>query len=167
MSRPVIRVSADDFQNPPEIRWQLGKNSPEGFYRHAIDADAIREHLLEPLTGPHEFSYRTSTYDIRNKRPNPSTLHAADPASVVIVDGLFLFGAKLRSYWDYTIFVETPFETCIDRARLRNQEGFDGADDVETRYRERYIPGYKMYLDEVAPRDLANVVVEGDGAEAS
>jgi len=39
--RRVIRVTTDDFQNPPEIRWQLGPDSPEGFYRHAIDFAAL------------------------------------------------------------------------------------------------------------------------------
>jgi len=33
--RRVIRASADNFQNPPEVRWQLGPRSPEGFFRHA------------------------------------------------------------------------------------------------------------------------------------
>jgi uridine kinase len=45
----VVRASTDDFQNPPEIRWQLGENSAEGFYRHAVDFHALRQHLLPPF----------------------------------------------------------------------------------------------------------------------
>jgi uridine kinase len=40
--RRVIRASADNFQNPPEVRWQMGPQSPEGFFRHAIDFQALR-----------------------------------------------------------------------------------------------------------------------------
>ena len=62
--RPVIRVSSDDFQHPPSIRWQLGRESPEGFYRHAIDFDALRRELLIPLGPGGSRLYRTSTYDV-------------------------------------------------------------------------------------------------------
>ncbi len=159
--RPVIRVCADKFQSPPEKRWQLGRHSPEGFYRHAIDVEAIRDQLLEPLNGPDQFSYRSSTYDIRNMKPNRSPMHAAAPDSLVIVDGLFLFMPMLMPYWDLTVFVDTPFNTCIERARLRNQEGFKDADSVEKRYRERYWPGYQLYLEEFDPKSLVDAVVDG------
>jgi len=37
----VSRLSVDDFLNPPAVRYRLGKESPEGFYRDSVDVDAF------------------------------------------------------------------------------------------------------------------------------
>ena len=160
--RQVIRVSADDYQNPPEIRWQLGMNSAEGFFRHTIDVPALLEHLLEPMRGPGTYRYRTSVYDIRRTRPDLSPVLEADRDSILLVDGLFLFIGQLIRYWDLAVFVDTTVETCIARAKQRNQEGLANADAVEARYRSRYVPGYRMYLEQVDPQAIADFVVSNE-----
>jgi len=163
--RTVIRATTDDFQNPPEIRWQLGKRSTLGFYLHAIDFDSLRRQLLEPLGPGGTRRYRTSTYDIRRMKPNRSPLRVADPSSVLVVDGLFLLTVGLRSCCDFSIFVDASVETCIARARLRNQERLVDADAVEARYRERYSPGFRLYLDHDCPREFADVIVLNEDSE--
>jgi uridine kinase len=161
-NRPIIRVTTDDFQNPPAIRWQLGERSPRGFYLHAIDFDALRTHLLEPLGAGGTHRYRTSTYDMRNMRPHLSPLHIAEPGSILVVDGLFLLTAGLRAFWDFAIFVDASVETCIARARHRNQERQVDADAVEALYRERYAPGFQLYLNHDHPQEFADVVVRNE-----
>ena len=155
----TIQVSTDDFQNPPEIRWQLGADSPEGFYRHAVDFEALKRELLKPLGPDGSRLYRTSTYDIRALRPNLSEQREASSASVLLLDGLFLHSNSLRGYFDFTIFVQAPFEACIRRARERNQEGRVDADQVETLYRQRYVPGFELYLNEERPTELASATL--------
>jgi uridine kinase len=163
--RPIIRATTDDFQHPPEIRWQLGERSPRGFYLHAIDFDALRTQLLEPLGPSGTRRYHTSTYDIRNMKPNLSLVHAADLESILIVDGLFLLTAGLRSCWDFSIFIDASIETCLARARLRNQERQEDANAVEALYRERYVPGFQLYLDQDRPREVADMVVLNEQSE--
>jgi uridine kinase len=163
--RIVIRATTDDFQHPLEIRWQLGERSPRGFYLHAIDVDSLRTELLEPLGPGGTRRYRTSTYDMRSMQPNRSPLHVADPASILVVDGLFLLTVGLRSCWDFSIFVDASVETCIARARLRNQERQVDADAVEALYRERYAPGFQLYLDHDRPREVADMVVLNEQSE--
>jgi uridine kinase len=163
--RPIIRATTDDFQHPPEIRWQLGERSPRGFYLHAIDCDSLRTQLLEPLGPGGTRRYHTSTYDIRSMRPNLSPLHVADLESILIVDGLFLLTVGLRACWDFSIFIEALVETCMARARLRNQERQEDADAVEGLYRERYAPGFQLYLDHDRPREVADMVVLNEQSE--
>jgi uridine kinase len=156
--RIVLRASADDFQNPPEVRWQLGRRSPEGFFRHAIDFGALRSELLEPL-GPHgSLRYRISTYDVRALRPNVSAEYVAAPSSILLLDGLFLHAPQLAGCFDFTVFVSAAYETCIVRARMRKQEGLTDADEIEALYRERYMPGFELYIAEVHPEARASVV---------
>jgi uridine kinase len=47
---PVIRASVDGFHHPREIRYRLGRDSPEGFYRDSYDLDALQRELLDPLS---------------------------------------------------------------------------------------------------------------------
>src|SRR3954464_11477462 len=121
--RRVIRASADNFQNPPEVRWQLGPRSPEGFFRHAIDFQALRSELLEPLGPTGSRQYRTSTYDIRALRPDRSPQQVAASSAILLLDGLFLHSPQLEGCFEFTIFVAAAYETCIARARARKQEG--------------------------------------------
>ncbi len=93
--RFVIRASADDFQNPPEIRYQLGKESPEGFLYHAADFVALRSELLEPLGHGGSLDYRTSTYDIHASKANLSPRLRAPASAILILDGLFLHAPAL------------------------------------------------------------------------
>ena len=139
----------------------------EGFYRHAFDVDAIRRHLLIPLTGSGEYVYRTSSYDFLSMKPDLSAPYQATPDSLVIVDGLFLFIPELVAFWDFRIFLDTPFDVCVERAKVRNQERLEDAAAVEKRYLERFWPGYEMYLDQVGPKRLADVVIKSDGAAQS
>lgn len=158
--RGIIRATTDDFQNPPEIRWQLGDRSSVGFLRHQIDFVALRSHLLEPLGPGGTRRYRTSTYDVYASRPRLSPEHVADPMDILLLDGLFLHSSSLAGCFDFTIFVSAPYETCLVRARARNQERSHDLDELEAVYRERYIPGFRRYCEESEPQVRASIVVE-------
>lgn len=151
--RPVIRATTDDFQHPPEIRWQLGPDSPQGFYQHAIDFTALRRELLDPIRCG--AAYRTTFYDLRNRRPNLSPVATAGADSVLIVDGLFLHAPAVRSSWDYSVFIDADPEICVRRALRRNQEGQADLVELERTYRVRYMPGWALYMAEHDPKARA------------
>ena len=157
--RSVIRVCGDDFQNPPAIRYQLGERSPEGFYRHAMDFGSLRRELLDPLGAGGNLVYRTTFYDVFASQRNPSPQFTARPSVILVLDGLFLHVPELAGCFDYTVFVDTDFETCIARARARKQERYADADMIESLYRERYMPGFLLYLNEVEPQRTASALV--------
>lgn len=158
--RVVIRVCADDFQNPPEVRWQLGHRSPVGFLRHQFDFHALRSLLLEPLGPAGSLRFHTSCYDVHASRSSLSSQNVADPRSIVLVDGIFLHTPVLNDCFELTILVNTDIETCLRRALARNQERASDPKDLSALYREKYIPGFQLYLEEVAPHQRANIVVE-------
>lgn len=41
--RPVVRVSADDFHHPREVRYRRGRTSPKGFWLDSYDYSALWE----------------------------------------------------------------------------------------------------------------------------
>jgi uridine kinase len=73
---------------------------------------------------------------------------------LLIVDGIFLLRPELNDLWDFRIFVHVELEEAIRRGVER-----DGA-ETEPLYRRRYVPGQRIYLEQVRPRELADVVVD-------
>jgi len=157
--RAIIRACGDGFQNPREVRHQLGARSAEGFFRHAMNFRALREELLDPL-GPHgSLAYRTSVYDVVESRVNLSPHLRALPSQILILDGLFLHVPDLAGCFELTVFVAADYETCIARARARRQERFLDPDQIEALYRERYVPGFALYVEEIQPQTRASITV--------
>ncbi len=162
LGRPVIRGSVDGFHNPREIRHRRGAGSPEGYYRDSFDYEAMRSAFLGPLGPGGDLRYRTALFDFRTNSTVESPVLAADPSSVVIVDGIFLLREELKGHWDFSIFVEAGFDTTLARAETRDVELFGSSEAVRERYLARYIPGERMYLDLDRPRERADVVVVND-----
>ena len=157
--RRPIRVSADDFQNPPEIRWQLGPDSPEGFCSFQVNHEALKSVLLEPLGPGGNRKFRSTWFDVRRSEPNVSPELTADPTDVLLLDGLFLHSEPLRGCFDFTVFIATSFDTCLERALERNQEGVSSRAELAELYRVKYIPGFSLYLSASRPAEQASFVV--------
>ena len=158
--RPVIRASIDGFHRPRAERYALGPESPMGYYRDSFDYPALWQALLVPL-GPHgSRRYRTAVFDLQSDHPLTQPEWEAAPHAVLVLDGVFLLRPELNDLWEYRIFVHIPFEEALKRARRRDLAQFGSADAVEARYRQRYIPGQRLYLSTVRPRARADVVLD-------
>ena len=46
----MIHASVDGFHNPREIRYRLGRASPEGFFRNSYDHEKLISLLLAPFS---------------------------------------------------------------------------------------------------------------------
>jgi uridine kinase len=86
----------------------------------------------------------------------------ASERSILLVDGVFLLRPDLRDAWDFTLFVSASFEETLRRATTRDLELFGSADEVKRRYRNRYIPGQKLYFARPRPDETADAVVLND-----
>src|SRR5690606_4360289 len=105
VGREAIRASADDFQNPPEIRWRLGAESPEGFAMLQVDFPSLIGLLLRPLGPGGDRTYRSTCFDVRTSQPNLAEPKTASHSAILLLDGLFLHDPALAGYLDLTVFV--------------------------------------------------------------
>jgi uridine kinase len=64
------------------------------------------------------------------------------------------------------IFVCVLPEESLRRALGRDRELLGSAEEVERRYRTRYLPGQRLYFEEAGPLDHADFVVDNDDPEA-
>lgn len=131
--RSVVRASIDDFLRPPAERYRRGPDSPEGYYDDSFDYGAAREFVL-----------------------------ARTDDAVVLFDGVFLLRPELRDVWDFHVFVSVGFEEILRRALRRDVARFGSRDEVERRYRVRYIPAQQLYLATARPELAADAIVYND-----
>ena len=155
LERPVVRVSVDDFHHKREVRYQLGRDSPEGFWSHAFDYDRLRSDVIEPFRSSRRV--RTKAHDLAtdaNLSPEPIT---APEGAVLVVDGLFLHRDELRAAWDLTVFLDVPFAVTARRMAGRDGAGLD---------LRRYGEAQRIYFATCAPHDRASILIDNTDYDA-
>lgn len=159
--RQVIRASVDGFHNPREVRYARGPDSAEGYFNDSFDYAALKRDLVDPLGASGHGVYRTARFDYRVNRPQEVPRQLADRNAVLLFDGVFLLRKELDDAWDFTVWVEAPFEITVERAVARDVKS-GGSDPAEVRkkYEQRYVPGQRLYLEQCHPRERAHVVFD-------
>jgi uridine kinase len=126
----VQRLSIDDFLAATTVRYARGRHSPEGYWLDSHDLPRF----VRAVT----------------------TESASSPASVVVVDGIFLLRGELQDLWDLTVFLDVPLSVAFDR--LSRRDGRPA--DPEARENLRYSQGQRLYLEERTPAKRANLVID-------
>jgi uridine kinase len=129
--RSAVRVSLDQFERGTAERYARGDLSPEGFYRDSFDLERFRAHVLS-IDGPSDLT--------------------------IVVDGVFLQRPELADLWDATVWVEADIDVAADRGAERNRVWFDSLDETFERYRVRYKPAQRRYIEEQRPDERATFV---------
>ncbi len=160
--RPVIRATIDGFHRPRSERYRRGRYSPEGYYHDSFDYQSVRDELLEQLGPGGSLRFRTATFDYRADTFVYEALQTASSDAVLLFDGVFLLRPELNDCWDFRVFMDVEFDVSLGRTLQRYGEQHDSLEGVREAYERRYIPGQRLYLDEVKPRGLADVVVDNN-----
>jgi uridine kinase len=158
MGRSAIRASVDDFHHPQAIRYARGRYSPDGFYLDSYDYDAFRKLLLDPLSPNGSRRFIAKSFDYRMDQPVAPDPKQVEPASALIVDGIFLHRPELRSYWDLSVFLKVDFQISLPRGAQRGP-ALDSA-DPDAPLNQRYVRGQQRYLDQCKPEQQADIVID-------
>jgi uridine kinase len=158
-TRAIIRVGIDHFKRAVELRTAYPPDSPESYYLDSWDNAAIRDRLLIPLGPGGSRRFRTAVMDLPARTAVNGPVLLAPDNAVLLADGAFLQRPELDPYWDMRIYVDVSFGEVLRRGIARDQEWMGSAAEAAHRYRTKYIPGERRYVDEVRPRDRAQVVV--------
>ena len=89
---------------------------------------------------------------------------AALAGDLVIADGIFLHRDELVGLWDWSIWLEVPFEVSIPRGAARGY-GFGDPDPAAPSNR-RYVEGQRLYVARCSPRKRATVVIDNTDLDA-
>lgn len=157
--RHAIHTTIDKFHNPRSVRYALGKDSPEGFYRDSFNLGALKSALLQPLGPSGNGKYRLGVFDLVSDAPKLEPAEQAPPNSILILDGVFLHQAELIDWWTMSIWLDVEPATALTRWRTR--EGV-GSLDLNAAENSRYIAGQQIYIAEADPKNHATRLIDNN-----
>ncbi|MCW2924171.1 MAG: methyltransferase [Thermoleophilia bacterium] len=151
---PVLRASVDGFHHRAAHRHARGRTSPDGFYLDSYDYGALVRELLEPFRDGRPV--RLAVHDVETDARLGGDPLTADPAAVLVLDGIFLHRPELEGRWDRSVFLRVPFAVSVARCASR-----DGTDpDPSAPSNRRYVEGQQLYLGACDPASAATIVVD-------
>jgi uridine kinase len=77
---------------------------------------------------------------------------------VLIVDGVFAFRPELDEHRDFRVWLEIDDDLSVRRGAARDQDW--AGSDAEAVHRDRYLVAERIYLREVDPHRLVDMVID-------
>lgn len=155
----VAGLNVDGWLNLPRVRF--GERDPaEHFYRHALRFDEMFDRLVLPLRDHRavhvevDHADETATAYVRRR-------YDLDDVDVVVLEGIYLLKRGLPSLYDVSVWIDCTFDTALERAIARGQEGL-GADATIAAYRTIYFPAQEIHFARDAPRAAASARLVND-----
>lgn len=156
--REVIRISLDNFHNDRQVRYQSGRASAAGYWRHAFNLRCIVSNVLQPLKPGGSRSISLKSYDLENERPvdkQDLEWRKVEPGSIVIIDGVFLQRKELKDFWDAVVFLTATLEIRQKRMVARGD-----VRDVSDERLFRYAGAHAIYDQTCWPETAATFLID-------
>ncbi|HXE76375.1 MAG TPA: uridine kinase [Candidatus Xenobia bacterium] len=155
----AVLITIDPWLNLPSVRFS-DERPAEHFYANAIRFDEMFEKLVLPLKQDRSvrveagFAEETSTEFRRHT-------YEFNDVDVIVLEGIYLLRRDLRRHYDLSIWIECSFETALERALRRGQEGLPPAETIRA-YQTIYFPAQLIHFALDEPWAAADLVISND-----
>jgi uridine kinase len=152
-------INIDGWLNLPHVRFS--KTDPGAtFYRRAIRFEEMFRELVLPLRERRSIDIET---DFTEETEDAYRRHRYrfQDVDVIVLEGVFLLQREFQSLYDVSIWIDCTYETALERAVARAQEGLAPEETIRA-YREIYFPAQEIHRARDAPREAAGFVVVND-----
>lgn len=162
LGRPTLRASLDDFKNPWQESIKLGYDrlTGNGYYRNAYDFESARRLLLDPAGATGSGRVVLCARDPLTGQDHRAETVDAPADAVLIVDSVFAFRPEYNDLWDFRIWLDVDGETALRRGISRDTEREGGIEEATRLHTDRYHAAEMIYLDEVDPMSVADLVID-------
>ncbi len=153
----------DDFHNPMEYRYS-GEDQAENYLNKSFNIGKIVDKLLVPIQQKKAFTVRMTLLNLETDKYEIEKEYSVNTDTIVIFEGVFLFRKEFTPYIDYKVFLDISFDECIQRAWARDSEDFSqrygDIEELNKRYKGKYIPAQRKYLAEHPPVETADLIID-------
>jgi uridine kinase len=157
----ALLVPGDEFTRPTAERYAEADEGL-GYYRSFDYADLF-DRILPAVRCDFagELVIKVSDWERDDWRTDTLVLARA---TVVIVEGCFLFASGRACEFDLSVWIDLPLESVVSRAlrRPRDLERMGGSSGVNERYARRYLPGQTIHLERDSPAQSAGLVLRSN-----
>jgi len=155
----IAVLGVDGWLNLPQLRFDLARPA-ERFYEHAIRFDEMFATLVVPFRDARACRVLADYTEEAADAYRPHVYEFGD-TDVILLEGIFLLKQGLRRHYDLSFWVDCTFETALERAVRRGQEGLAPAETVRA-FRTIYFPAQHLHMAKDAPRAAASGVLIND-----
>jgi uridine kinase len=152
-------INIDGWLNLPAKRFDSA-NPAEHFYLHAIRFDEMFAQLVLPLRDHRsrrieaEYAEETATQYRRH-------LYEFVDIDIIALEGIYLLKRAFQEHYDLSFWIECSFDTALERAVARAQEGLPREETVNA-YRTIYFPAQEIHFQRDNPRAAATMLINND-----
>ncbi|MFB2897242.1 uridine kinase [Aerosakkonemataceae cyanobacterium BLCC-F50] len=155
----VAIIGIDGWLNLPEKRFN-NQNPAEHFYLHALRFDEMFTQLIFPLRDRRSIQLVADFAEETATTFRQHTYKFAE-IDVILLEGIYLLKRDFQNYYDLSVWINCTFETALERAIDRAQEGLPPEETIEA-YRNIYFPAQQIHFERDAPQSKATLILNND-----
>ena len=155
----AVSVNVDAWLSLPDRRFGTS-DPPENYYRNAIRFEEMFTEAVLPLRDHRSLRVEINYADETAVEYRRRTLQF-DDVDVIVLEGIYLLKRAFQAYYDRSIWIECGFETALERALSRGQEGLPPAETIRD-YRTIYVPAQEIHFQRDDPKGVATLIVNND-----
>lgn len=155
----VAALNVDGWLNLPSVRFSKERPA-EHFYLHALRLERMFGELVLPLRRDRGIRL-TVPYAEETAATFQDRVYEFREVDVVLVEGIFIFKRPYRPLFDMALWIGCTFETALERALVRAQEGLPPA-ETRKAYETIYFPAQRLHLERDDPLGAADGVIPND-----
>jgi len=154
----AVSINIDPWLTLPEQRFNSEKPG-EHFYHHAFMFNDLFEQLVLPLRQQRSLHLEV-TLTGQFGKPFTQTYDFKD-VDIILLEGIFLLQRQLLQHYDFKVWIECSYETALERALQRNQEGLTPK-EITHDYYTIYFPAEAFHISVDHPKVVADEVYIND-----
>lgn len=152
-------INIDGWLNLPHVRFH-DDDLPGNFYRNAVRFNEMFESLVLPLKRDRSIRLTADFAEETGKEFRKHNYRFED-VDIILLEGIFLFKRELADLFDLKIWIDCSFETALDRAIERSQEGLSPAETIKA-YEMIYFPAQRMHFEMDDPKAVTDLTFDNN-----
>ncbi|MEA5420302.1 hypothetical protein VB712_13810 [Spirulina sp. CCNP1310] len=155
----IATINIDGWLNLPPVRFSQS-HPAEHFYQYAFRFEQMFSQLVLPLRQARslqleaDFTEETAT----NYRKHWYHFEAID---IILLEGIYLLKCEWQTHYDLSFWIKCSFETALQRAIDRAQEGLSPEATVAA-YQRIYFPAQAIHFQRDTPHRAATSIINND-----
>lgn len=157
--RPTTVVHVDDFHFERAHRY-AGSDEVDNYLNRSFNFALLEQEVLRPLKETGQVRFARTLLDLATDTLTRRVEFNVEAGSIVIVEGVFLLQRRLAAYWNLSVFLLVDKDVALGRGLSRDAALL--RDDVERRYREKYLPAQERHMSIETPLAGADLIINNN-----
>ena len=155
----AVAINVDAWLNLPNDRFDAS-NPAEHYYHNAIRFEEMFAQTILPLRD-HRSLNVVINYADETATEYQRRIFEFEDVDVIALEGIYLLKRAFQAHYDRSIWIDCSFETALERAVSRAQEGLPPKETIRD-YRNIYIPAQEIHFQRDNPNGVATLIVNND-----